>query len=137
MNPTLSPVELALLVDRVSRLLVTCEGLAESIRGIHSKLDAIPLIERDVEILQEQAGRLFQAQSSIKNAMNKQNNVVSSHSLIWKICSTVAGLSAAGIIGFGYNTLQSIHGQEAILDRRMSIIEFQLKGINYAAKIKD
>lgn len=137
MQQTQSSVDMALLVERMNRMLSQTEGLGESIRSIHKRLDAIPLIERDIEILEEQTVRLFQAQSLIKDVMNTQGNVVSTHSLIWKLCGAIASLCTASLIAFGYNTIQSVHTQEAILDRRMSIIEFQLRGMPYAAKIKD
>lgn len=132
-----SAVELALLVERMSRLITAAEGMSESIAAIHKRLDEMPVMKRDIELLSEQTNRLFIAQSAIKEAMNKQVNVVSSHSLIWKICSTVASGCAVAIVGFGYNTLQTLHGQEAILDRRIAIVEFQLKGMPYVTKVKD
>ena len=123
----LDPVALAVLADRLERMLKDHAEVKTAIQSIHSAMGQVAVIQRDIVALDGKFNTVVSALDAVSKVQASHAQQLSSHSTIWKIATAIC-LSCLGLVGWAYSKVENLQDKANSNAQRISLLEYQQNG---------
>lgn len=123
----LDPVALAVLADRLERMLKDHAEVKAAIQSIHTSMGQVAVIQRDIVALDGKINSFVKALDAVESVQNAHAQTLSNHATIWKIATAIC-LSCLGLVGWAYSKVEGLQDRANSNAQRIGLLEYQLNG---------
>lgn len=121
--------EFAALTERVSHLQSSIDRLTRTVEAMAAQLPAIQVLDNRLHNTDAKVERCFDALERLSDSLtklgevtNSNGRVITQHSTKLRIASVTIAASA-GLVGWGWNTVDGIHKHMSAMDARLTYVE--------------
>ena len=123
----IDPVALAILADRLDRMLKDHAEIKAAIQSINNSMGQVGLIQRDVVALDNKINSFVSALEAVQKVQSGHGQTLSNHSTIWKIATAIC-LSCLGVVTWAYSKVENVQEKANGNAQRLSLLEYQVNG---------
>ena len=116
---------LDVLTERLNHLINNYETLQSTVERQANAIAQITALQSDIRAMNLHTERLFDTLKQHSDMLANHSEQLQSHSTIWKICGALL-LTASGLIGWGYSTIQSLREADNAAERRIIALEYEV-----------
>lgn len=117
-----TPPEIAILSERVSTMQSTVNELRDTVNRMVESQASMQVLSNDLSHVWSAIDRAFVAIEKLANVTNSNARVITQHSTKLRIATAIIAASA-GLVGWGWNTIDALHRNTTSLDTRVAFVE--------------
>lgn len=124
-NMQVADATIATLIERLDNVIAQQSKLEGMLLNQAQQLGAIPVMQAQMIEFNEKFNRAFTAIRQTGEHVAGIDRTVGIHGWTWKITGAVL-IMCCGLIGWGWNQLESSKARDSAMDRRTLLIEYKL-----------